>query len=145
MRRYCMTLAALALLVPPGSVLADGATARMQVSAVVLPHARIVGLDDPTVTVTAADRERGYLDIVRRYDVRSNAPDRLLLQFHPRLGMTQAVDIRAFGGEVRMQDATVEFVDPVRGVFEVAYRLWLASGVAPGTHALPVEVVAAIR
>ena len=145
MRRFCMTLAALALLVPPGSVLADGTTARMQVSAVVLPHARIVRLDNPTVAVTRADTERGYVDVVRRYEVRSNAPDRLLLQFHPRLGMTQAVDILAFGGAVRMQDTTVEFAEPVRGVFEVAYRLWLAADVVPGDHTLPVEVVAAVR
>jgi hypothetical protein len=145
MRGRCITFAALALLVPAGSACGDEASARMQVSAVVMPHARLVGLDDTTVAVTAGDLERGYLDVTRRYEVRSNAPDRLLLQFHPRVGLTQAVDIRAFGGEVRLQDTTVEFAQPARGVFSVTYRLWLAPEVMPGQHMLPVEVVAAVR
>lgn len=146
MRPRCTTLAALALLlVPLGDACGDEASARMQVSAVVLPHARLVGLDGSTVAVTAGDLERGYVDVVRRYEVRSNAPDRLLLQFHPRVGLTQAVDIHAFGGEVRLHDTTVEFAQPVRGIFAVTYRLWLGAEVMPGHHPLPVEVVAAVR
>jgi hypothetical protein len=125
---------------------AESVTARLQVSARVLPHVRLETLA-PAVTsvrVTARDLQNGYVDVAHRYALRTNAPDRVRLQFRPRAKYARAVTIEGFGAAVRMQDEPVE-LSPVAGrdvAFEV--RLWLVLGLEPGDYPAPIQVVAVV-
>jgi hypothetical protein len=143
-RGRCITFAALALLVPAGSAFGDEASTRMQVSAIVLPDARIVRLDAPTLVITAADLERGYLDVVRRYEVRSNAPDRLLLQFFVRGNLARSVEVRGLGAPLAIGPLGGQLcLDPPGAPgrdLALGFRIQLDPDVVPGIYPLPVVV-----
>jgi len=120
------------------------ASANLQVSVRVLPHARLQA-DASPVSITAADVQRGYLDVSRRYQLHSNAPDRVVLQLNPRVGLTDSIDIDGFQAPLRMRDASLEITQPFAREFTVNYRLWLSASAVPGEYALPVQVAALIR
>lgn len=133
------------LLVPLASGLGETVRTNVQVTAVVLPHARIEEAATTPILVDALDVARGYVDVTRQYRLRTNSPDRVLLHVHPRLGYTQAVDVNAFGATLRLVDTSLELTPGTVGPFVVSYRLWLAPGVTPGTYPLPVQVAASVR
>lgn len=133
------------LLVPLASGHGETVRANVTVTATVLPHARIEQAVTPTVLVDPLAVARGYVDVTYQYRLHTNAPDRVLLHVHPRLGLTQAIDVSAFGTTSRLAGTSLEFMPAGIGPFEVSYRLWLAPGVAPGTYPLPVQVAASIR
>jgi hypothetical protein len=122
----------------------ETARAHLQVSAQVLPHARLQG-DDSRVAITANDIQRGYRDITRQYRLRTNAPDRVVLQLNPRVGLTDSIEIRGFQAPVRMTDSSLEISQPWGSAFTLEYRLWLSAGSVPGDYALPVQVAAILR
>lgn len=131
---------------PGGSAQADVASANMHVSAQVLPHARFDDLAAPVpVVVTAADVERGFVDVSRQYRVRTNAPERVLIQVHPRVGLTQAIDIDGFAAPLRLEDTSLEVSQLPARDFTLSFRLWLGPGAAPGEYPLPVHLAAAVR
>jgi hypothetical protein len=142
----CLLVWVIATALPMAATRADSVTARLQVSAQVLPHVRLEPLT-PAVTsvrVTALDLQNGYVDVAQRYALRTNAPDRVRLQFLPRAQYARAVTIEGFGAAVQMQDEPVE-LSPVAGrdvAFEV--RLWLAPGLEPGDYPAPIQVVAVV-
>jgi hypothetical protein len=130
---------------PPGSHGADVA-AQIAVSARVLPHVRLEAPATPNpVNVTQADLARGYVEVARHYRLSTNAPDRVLLQFNPRLGLAEAVDVEGFGPTLRLEDATLEVAPATAGDFELRFRLWLAPGVVPGDYPLPWQLAAVLR
>ena len=133
------------LLAPLASGLGETVRTDVTVTATVLPHARIEQAATETVLVDPLAVTRGYVDVTRQYRLRTNAPDRVLVHVHPRLGFTQAIDVSAFGATSRLVDTSLEFAPAGIGPFEVSYRLWLVPGVAPGTYPLPVQVAASIR
>ena len=143
MRSLWLFLALVAAL-HPGTVRADMASATLQVSARVLPHARLQSNTAP-VSITAADVQRGYLDVSRRYQLQTNAPDRVVLQLNPRVGLTDSIDVGGFQAPVRMQDSSLEITQPLAREFTLNYRLWLSAGAMPGEYALPVQVAALLR
>jgi len=112
----------------------------------VLPHVRLDPLTPatPTVTVTAADVERGYVDIAHRYALRTNAAGRVRLRFLPLAAYAQSVTIEGFGAPVPLHDEPVELA-PAPGR-EVAFdvRLRLAPGLEAGDYPAPVRVVAVV-
>ena len=120
------------------------ASANLQVSAQVLPHARLQA-DASPVSITAADVQRGYLDVSRHYWLQTNAPDRVVLQLNPRVGLTDSIDIDGFQAPLRMRDSSLEITQPFAREITVNYRLWLSAGVVPGEYALPVQVAALVR
>jgi hypothetical protein len=128
----------------PGTGWTEMASANLQVSARVLPHARLQA-DASPVSVTAADVRRGYLDVSRHYQLKTNAPDRVVLQLDPRVGLTDSIEIDGFQAPLRMTDASLEITQPFAREFTVNYRLWLSAGAMPGEYALPVQVAARIR
>jgi hypothetical protein len=117
----------------------------LQVSATVVAHARIetVAAGLP-VTVVAADVVRGYVDVSRHYRMRTNAPERALIQLQPKTGLTQAIDVAGLGAPIRLVDSSVGIGRSLPREFDLSFRLWLEPGVVPGEYALPVQVSAAI-
>jgi hypothetical protein len=132
---------------PSGSPGADATSAHLQVSARVVAHARLEpsAAAATTVIVSAADIERGYLDVVRHYELRTNAPERVSLQIHPRVGLTEAVDIEGLGDTLRLVDDSLEVATLRANVLDLTFRLWLSSGVAPGAYPLPWQLAASVR
>jgi hypothetical protein len=128
----------------PGAAQPESAKASLQVSAQVLPHVRLQG-DSAPVAITAADIQRGYRDVSRHYRFVTNAPDRIVLQLNPRLGLTDSIDIEGFQSPVRMKDSSLEITQPWGREFTLTYRLWLSAGAVPGEYELPVQVAARVR
>ena len=125
---------------------ADSAAAQLQVSARVLPHVRLEPVTPAatTVTVTAADVSNGYVDVAHRYTVRTNAPERVRLRFHPRAAYAQSVTIEGLGGAVPLRDEPVELSPAPGPQLSFSLRLRLAPGFAPGDYPTPVQVVAVV-
>jgi hypothetical protein len=142
--RSCSVLWVLLAVLPVGAARAETASATLRVSAQVLPHARLEASALP-VQITAADLQRGYVDVSRQYRLRTNAPERVVLQMNPRLGLTSAIDIDGLQAPLRMQDQGIEVTQPLRGEFTLQYRLWLDAAARPGAYELPLAVAAIIR
>ena len=118
---------------------------RLAVSARVGAYVRLAPVQsDGPLTITSADLDRGYLDVTRRYALRTNAPDRVRLQVHPRIGYTTAVDIAGVGATVRLQETSVELWPATGRDVEFVFRLWLVPGLTPGRYPLPVHVAAVV-
>ena len=130
---------------PVGSRGEDVPGTRLAVSATVPAHARLESHETP-VRITPADVARGYVDVSRRYALRTNAPGRVLLQFQPRVGYAQAVDIAGLGPTLRMLDTALEVPSPVPVTRELqlSFRLWLDRGLRPGEYPWPLRVGAAV-
>jgi hypothetical protein len=120
------------------------ASANLQVSVRVLPHAKLQA-DVSPVSVTAADVQRGYLDVSRKYQLQTNAPDRVVLQLNPRVGLTDSIDVEGLLMPLRMTDGSLEIAQPLAPEFTVNYRLWLSADAMPGEYPLPVQVAALLR
>lgn len=127
-----------------GTARAEIASANLQVSVQVLPHARLQA-DTSPVSITAADVRRGYLDVSRHYQLKTNAPDRVVLQLNPRVGLTDSIDIEGFHAPLHMGDSSIEITQPLAREFTLNYRLWLSAGAMPGEYALPVQLAALLR
>ncbi len=127
-----------------GTARAETASANLRVSVQVLPHAQLQ-VDASPVSISAADVQRGYLDVSRHYQLRTNAPDRVVLQLNPRVGLTDSIDIQGLQAPVRMGDTSLEITQPLAREFTLNYRLWLSAGALPGDYALPVQVAALLR
>jgi hypothetical protein len=116
----------------------------LQVSAQVLPHARLESSALP-LQITVADVQRGYVDVSRQYRLRTNAPERVALQLNPRLGLTTAIDINGLQAPLRMQEHGLEVTQPLAREFTLQYRLWLDAAARPGAYELPLQVAAIVR
>lgn len=127
-----------------GTARAATASTNLQVSVQVLPHAQLQA-DASPVSISAADVQRGYLDVSRHYRLKTNAPDRVVLQLNPRVGLTDSIDIQGLQAPVRMVDTSLEITQPLAREFTLNYRLWLSAGALPGDYALPVQVAALLR
>ena len=127
-----------------GTARAEKVAANLQVSVQVLPHAQLQ-TDAAPVSITAADVQRGYLDVSRHYQLKTNAPDRVTLQLNPRIGLTDSIDIQGLQTPVSMGDMSIETMQPLAREFTLNYRLWLSAGALPGDYALPVQVVVLLR
>jgi hypothetical protein len=127
-----------------GTARAETVSANLQVSVQVLPHAQLQ-TDASPVSISAADVQRGYLDVSRHYQIKTNAPDRVVLQLNPRIGLTDSIDVEGFQALVHMQDSSLEITQPLAREFTLNYRLWLTAGAMPGEYALPVQVTALLR
>lgn len=142
--RSIWLLLALVAMACIGTARAETTSVTLQVSAVVLPHARLQA-DDSPVSITATDIQRGYRDVSRRYRLVTNEPDRVILQLNPRVGLTTGVDISGLQSKLHMDEATVEVSQPFAREFTLSYRLWLDAAAQPGHYAMPVQVAAVLR
>jgi hypothetical protein len=130
-------------LAPWTAVLADAASTRFSVSAQVAP--RVVLQADSAVdslAVSAADLERGELELELGYRVTSNDPRGFVLELAPRLGLHQAVAVQIDGTQAELTDTPLEFLqrDCGRCELRIRYRVRLRAGLAPGDYPLPWQV-----
>jgi hypothetical protein len=136
-----MLLAALTM-GPP----AHAQQSRFVVHAEVTPRTTLESLSAPTVEVSAADIQRGYVEPVARYRVRSNDPRGFLLQVRPRSVRAESVEFATAARPVALGVDGVDVYHPwARGAQEVAVRLRVKlHGITrPGRLALPVHVTVA--
>jgi hypothetical protein len=142
--RFRQVLWVLIAALPYGAARAETTSVTLQVTAQVLPHARIETTASP-VHVTRADVQRGYIDVSRQYRLRTNAPERVVLQMNPRLGLASAIDIDGLQAPLRMRDEGLEVTQPLGREFTLQYRLWLDAAARPGAYELPLQVAAIVR
>ncbi len=81
----------------------------------------------------------------RLYQLQTNAPDRVAVQIHPRVGLAEAVDVAGFGGPLRLVDTSLEVIAPQGRELDLSFRLWLTTGVTPGEYPLPLQLAAIVR
>ena len=140
MRLWFATLLLAALTVGPS---AHAQQSRFVVHATVTPRATLEPVSAATIEVSAADIERGYVEPVARYRVRSNDPRGFLLQVRPQSAHAEAVQLAGVPEPVALGIDGVEVYHPwAAGVREVAVRVRvkLHELMPPGRLVLPVHV-----
>ena len=146
MRTVRCVVACLAGGLPSSLAGAEPVTARMSVSAQVLPHVSLEPVAPVTtfVTVTAADVENGYVDVAHHYTLRTNAPGRVRLRLQPQAAYAEEITVEGFGATVQLQGEAVELSPAPGRDIAFALRLWLLPGLAPGDYPAAVHVVALV-
>lgn len=141
--RHALNLLLLCAALPvQGSWAADVRTS-IPVSATVVAHAGIMALEGAApVTITAADLARGYVDVDRRYRLRSNSSRGLLLQLYPRVGLARRIDVSGLPSSLAIGDTNVEVLRPANEELQLRFRLWLEPLAAPGEYPLPLHLAA---
>lgn len=137
----------LGVLFSPLQGLAQSQQVSLTVSATVLKSARLTVLAQPaTVLVTAADVDRGYVDVAAstKLDIKSNSPDGFMIEFVGRGEFVRGLRVQGLGADLQMgpEGGYVRLMSgPVRTrVFDLGFRLELSSVARPGTYAWPVQV-----
>ena len=122
---------------------ANAQQSRFVVHAEVTPRATLEPVSAATIEVSAADIQRGYVEPVALYRVRSNDPRGVLLQVRPRSVHAESVEVAGVAEPLALDVDGVDVYHPwARGAQEVAVRVRvkLHDRVRPGRHALPVHV-----
>ncbi len=145
MKRWLVVL--VPMVVMPGWIEADEASARLQVTARVSARTIIQALSEPaTFTVSAHDLSRGFVDVAAVFRVSSNDPAGYVVQLAPRVGITSTVEVSGLASRVLMRDDVVEVLQPPAmrpQLLDLRFRLVLDPAVVPGTYDLPVRVAVA--
>jgi hypothetical protein len=117
---------------------------QFSVTATVLPRASLEHVSaPPTLSVSAADVERGYVDVAAAYRVSSNDPSGYMVRLAPRTGLTRSVEVAGLSSPIVMTDQVVEVVQPAARRpqrLDLRFRLVLDDSAVPGTYAMPVQV-----
>jgi hypothetical protein len=137
----------LSVLFSPLHGIAQSQHLNLTVSATVLRRASLQVLAQPSaVTITAADIERGYVDVPTsaRLAVRSNSPDGFMFEFVNQGEFVRGLRVRGLGAELQMgpQGGFVRHMSgPVRSqVVDLTFRIELSSAARPGVYAWPVRM-----
>ncbi|MDE2606907.1 MAG: hypothetical protein KGL68_13390 [Burkholderiales bacterium] len=131
-----------------GSAHAENAQALLHVSAVVARHADVSIAQPASITVTAADVARGYLDlpVPVRVVVRGNMAEGYCLLFERSGNEVGEVQVLGLGRPlvVGADEAMSERPAPGRGFWReqlsLQFRIALAPQAVPGEHAWPVRI-----
>ncbi len=124
----------------------DVASDTIQVSARVLPHARLDSQDTATtLRITPADLERGYVEVTQHYSLRTNAPDRVALRLQTRLDYAGSIEVAGFGAVWELLDDPIELAPPARDAFDLTFRVWLSPQLGAGEYAPPWDVAVVVR
>jgi hypothetical protein len=150
MRSKGAALTALLVLAAGGSVVhAQSRSNGIAVSAFVAPHAQLTVLSQPAMlSVTAADIERGYIDVpaASRIEVRSNSRDGFMLAFDPLANMFSEVQISGLGAAVELGTEGGTVVQRTNSrqpvLLQLGYRFVLAGRLRPGSYAWPIALSA---
>jgi hypothetical protein len=131
------------------AVYADSRAKGMTVSTTVIAHAKLNVLSQtPQLTITAANIERGYVDVPAASDieVRSNSREGFALVFDTMPNLFESVQITGLGApvELGMEGGTVVqrryTQQPVS--IRLGYRFILFKEVQPGNYAWPIALSA---
>ncbi len=122
------------------------AYAAIALSATVLPYHRLdIVRQAPTLTVTPADVDRGYVDVAAGTLLRARTNDRqgFTVRFDPRLRLFDRATVAGIGAEVEIGPDGGFASHAYSGrdaALELSYRFHLASGIAPGSYPWPLQV-----
>jgi hypothetical protein len=120
--------------------------ASFTVSVVVPARVTLTALDQPsTLEVSAADVERGYVEVGATYRVTHNDRRGYLLSLLPRRGLTREIEVQGLPTALVMGDEPVELIQPGppgSHPLALAFRFVLDPAVVPGRYPLPVLVTA---
>jgi hypothetical protein len=146
-------LAALLLLsLMPGKARAttSAKSAQMRISATVNPYVRLDVLQQqPSLTITAEDIQRGYVDVSAGTSLRTRTNDRngFLVNFDSRSKVFERVSVSGIGAtaEIGSGGGTIRaaYAGP-ESVAQVSYRFYLAQGVQSGNHPWPLQISASV-
>ncbi len=128
------------------SLQAESASATIQVSAYVIGRTLVNVQSEPAVVVTAADLERGWVDVVEPslLTVRSNQRAGYRLAFAPsqpwvaRAEVSGLPDPLSFDGSGGSAGFSYQGTAPRE--LQLRWRLYLSADAAAGTFALPISV-----
>lgn len=144
--------AALATSMTPGKASAAKGTssASMRISATVAPYTHLdVLAQAKTLTVTADDVKRGYVDVSAGTHLmaRSNDPNGFLVSFTPRAGVFDSAKITGLGNDVEIDRAGGSVHRAYTGreaSMQLGYRFVLSRDVPAGDYPWPLQISAAI-
>jgi hypothetical protein len=146
-------LAALLLLsLAPGKARAttSSRSTQMGVSATVSAYVHLDVLQQqPSLTITAEDIQRGYVDVSAGTSLRTRTNDRngFLVNFDSRSNVFERVSVTGIGGTVEIGSGggTVRaaYTGP-ESTAQVSYRFYLAQGVQSGNYPWPLQVSASV-
>jgi hypothetical protein len=146
------SLAALLLLsLMPGKARATtSAKSTMRISATVNPYVRLDVLQQqPSLTITAEDIQRGYVDVSAGTSLRTRTNDRngFLVSFDSRSNIFERVSVSGIGAtaEIGSGGGTIRaaYAGP-ESLAQVSYRFYLAQGVQSGNHPWPLQISASV-
>lgn len=134
---------ALATAVP---AMAGQARTSFTVSVVVPARVTLTALDEPAeVAISAADLERGHMEVAARYRVSHNDRRGYLLALSPRIGVTREIEVQGLTGVWVIREESVEIVQaapPGSRELTLGFRFVLDPAAVPGRYPLPVLVTA---
>lgn len=144
--RHPLALSVSLLVFACGSAWPEIVSSTLAVSAQVLPHVRLESGDvlSPSITVTASDVTRGYVDVVRSYRLRTNARDQVVLHIEPQSSFAPSIDVGGFATPLHLAGAGLDVTPPALNEFELTFRVWLAPRQATGEYPLPWRITAAV-
>jgi hypothetical protein len=138
---------AIAMLFNPLQGIAQSKQLNLTVSATVLKRVSLQVLAQPsTVMVTAADIERGYVDVPTsaRLAVRSNSPDGFMFEFVSQGEFVRGLRVQGLGAELQMgpEGGFARHISgPVRNqVLDLTFQIELSAAARPGVYAWPVRI-----
>jgi hypothetical protein len=146
------SLAALLLLsLMPGKARATtSAKSTMRISATVNPYVRLDVLQQqPSLTITAEDIQRGYVDVSAGTSLRTRTNDRngFLVNFDSRSNVFERVSVTGIGAtaEIGSGGGTIRaaYAGP-ESLAQVSYRFYLAQGVQSGNYPWPLQISASV-
>ena len=142
----------LVLSLAPGKARATTATksAQMRISATVNPYVRLDVLQQqPSLTITAEDIRRGYVDVAAGTSLRTRTNDRngFLVNFDSRSNVFERVSVTGIGATVELGSGggaiRAAYAGP-ESLAQVSYRFYLAQGVQSGNHPWPLQISASV-
>jgi hypothetical protein len=144
--------ALLVLSLAPGKGQATTAskTTQIRVSATVVPYVRLDVLQQQaSLTITAEDIQRGYVDVSAGTSLRTRTNDRhgFVLNFSSRSNVFERVSVTGIGGTMEIGSAggsvRVGYTGP-ESAAKVSYRFYLAQGVLSGNYPWPLQISASV-
>jgi hypothetical protein len=143
-----MGAAGMGFLMVPADALA-GSETKLTVTATVLKRASLKTLAQPaSVTITAADIARGYVDVpaAAQVAIQSNTSTGYMLEFASQGDFLRQIMVTGLANELQMSPAGGFIVQPPAGTgvtrvtLNLGFRFVLAESVQAGTYAWPMRL-----
>jgi hypothetical protein len=142
--------ALLVLSLAPGKARATSKTAQIRVSATVAPYVKLDILEQqPALSITQDDVERGYVDVMAGTTLRTRTNDRngFMVNFESRSQVFERASVTGIGGTVEIGTnggaVRAAYSGPETST-QVSYRFFLAPGVHSGQYPWPLQISASV-
>jgi hypothetical protein len=128
---------------------AAGSQAKLTVTATILKHASLKVIEQPAaVVVTAADIERGYVDVPApaQISIQNNSAAGYVLDFASHGDFMRQILVRGLGTELQLSPAGGAIAQPTTGggvtktTLSLGFRFILSESARRGTYAWPLRL-----